>query len=255
MQSRRHFIGNVATGLAGSLATGRALGANNRIRIGVIGMGERGVQLMREATACPDTEFVAAADVYSRRIEEAKSLVVKGSEAGFTGYRDYRTLLEDKSIDAVVIATPQHLHAECFIAAMDARKHVYQEKAMAFTVEHAKLMRAARERSPRSVVQVGHQACSSGQVADAAGYLASGGVGQVTAIQARMYRNTPAGKPQWTRPGVSGYDSGQCCVGDVSGQRPGTRFRSGPFGELAFVLGLLRRQRAREHEPSARLLE
>ena len=200
MQTRRHFIGNVATGLAGSLATGHALAANNRIRIGVIGMGERGVQLTREAIACPNTEFVAAADVYTRRLDEAKSLVAKGGEAGFTGYADYRALLEDKSINAVLIATPQHLHAECFVAAMDAGKHVYQEKAMAFTVDHAKLMRAARERSPRSVVQVGHQACSSGQIADAANYLASGAVGQVTAIHARMYRNTPAGKPQWTRP-------------------------------------------------------
>ena len=63
MQTRRHFIGNVATGLAGSLATGRALGANNRIRIGVIGMGERGVQLTREAISCPNIDFAAAADV------------------------------------------------------------------------------------------------------------------------------------------------------------------------------------------------
>jgi predicted dehydrogenase len=200
VQTRRHFIGNVATGLAGSLATSRALGANNRIRVGVIGAGERGAQLAREAAACPGTEFVAAADVYSRRLDEAKNLVAGTNQGGFSGYADYRALLEDKSIDAVLIATPQHLHAECFVASMDAGKHVYQEKAMAFTVEHAKLMRASRERSPRSVVQVGHQACSSGQIADATSYLSSGAVGHVTAIQAKMYRNTPAGKPQWTRP-------------------------------------------------------
>jgi predicted dehydrogenase len=200
VQTRRHFIGNVATGLAGSIATGRALGANNRIRVGVIGVGERGMQLAREAAACPNTELVAAADVYSRRLDEAKSLAARDNEAAFTGYSDYRALLEDKSIDAVLIATPQHLHAEHFIAVIDAGKHVYQEKAMAFTVEHAKLMRAARERSSRTVVQVGHQSCSSGQIADASGYLASGVVGHVTAIHARMYRNSPAGKPQWTRP-------------------------------------------------------
>ncbi len=200
MQTRRHFIGNVATGLAGSLATGRALGANERIRFGVIGMGERGVQLAREAIACPNTEFVAAADVYSRRLDEARSLVARGAESGFATHSDYRALLEDKSIDAVIIATPQHLHSEHFIAAMDAGKHVYQEKAMAFTVEQAKLMRAARERAPKCIVQVGHQVCSSGQIADATNYLSSGAVGQVTSIHARMYRNTPAGKPQWTRP-------------------------------------------------------
>ena len=195
MQTRRHFIGNVASGLAGSLTTGHAPGANSRIRFGVIGMGERGLQLTRELIACGNTEFAAAADVYSRRLDEAKSL-----GASVAGFSDYRALLDDKSIDAVLIATPQHLHAECFVAAMEAGKHVYQEKAMAFTVEHAKLMRAARQRTPRSIVQVGHQACSSGQVNDTTAWLGSGALGRVTAIHARMYRNSPAGKPQWTRP-------------------------------------------------------
>lgn len=197
MQTRRNFIGNVAIA-GGSIATRSALGANNRIRIATIGMGERGVQLTREAVACPNVDFVAAADVYTRRLDEAKSLA--NNPSGFTVHTDYRALLENKSIDAVLIATPQHLHGECFIAAMDAGKHVYQEKAMAFTVDHAKQMRAARERSSRSVVQVGHQACSSGHVADALSYLQSGSLGQITAIHARMHRNTPAGKPQWTRP-------------------------------------------------------
>ena len=182
------------------MATGHALAANTRIRLGVIGFGERGLQLTREAIACPNIEFAAAADVYTRRLDEAASMGGKNGAPSVATYTDYRALLEDKSIDAVIIATPQHLHADSFIAAMDAGKHVYQEKAMAFTVEHAKLMRAARERAPKCVVQVGHQACSSGQIADATSYLAGGGVGQITAIHARMYRNSPAGKPQWTRP-------------------------------------------------------
>jgi predicted dehydrogenase len=109
-------------------------------------------------------------------------------------------MLDESSIDAVLIATPQHLHAECFIAAMDAGKHVYVEKTMAFTVEQAKLMRAAVDRAGKRVVEIGHQSCSLGHVTDARNYLASGSVGQVTAIRAHMYRNTPHGKPQWTRP-------------------------------------------------------
>ena len=109
-------------------------------------------------------------------------------------------MLDDSSLDAVLIATPQHLHAECFIAAMAAGKHVYQEKAMAFTVEQAKAMRAAYQRAGNRVVQIGHQSCSLGHVTDALNYLASGSVGHVTAIRAHMYRNTPHGKPQWTRP-------------------------------------------------------
>ena len=195
MQTRRNFIGNVATGLAGSLATGRVLGANDRVRLGVIGIGDRGTQIAREAVACQNTELIAFADVYTRRLEDALKLAPAAKT-----YLDYRHLLDDKSIDAVLIATPQHLHAECFIAALEAGKHVYQEKTMAFTVEHAKAMRAAYQRDPRRTVQIGHQTCSSGQIADAANYLSSGLVGKITAITARMYRNTPHGKPQWYRP-------------------------------------------------------
>jgi predicted dehydrogenase len=195
MQTRRHFIGNVATGLAGTFATGRVLGANERLRIGVIGVGDRGTQLAREAMACPQTELAAFADVYTRRLEDAAKLV-----PGAKTYADYRQLLDDASLDGVIIATPQHSHAECFIAAMNAGKHVYQEKTMAFTVEQAKQMRAAYQRARNKVVQIGHQGCSLGHVTDALNYLASGNVGQVTAIRANMYRNTPHGKPQWTRP-------------------------------------------------------
>jgi predicted dehydrogenase len=195
MQTRRNFIGNVATGLAGSFATGRVLGANDRLRIGVIGVGDRGTQLTREAIACPDAELAAFADVYARRLADATKLA-----PGAKTYMDYRQMLDDSSLDAVLIATPQHLHAECFIAAMAAGKRVYQEKAMAFTLEQAKAMRAAYQQAGNRVVQVGHQSCSLGQVADALNYLASGHVGHVTAIRANMYRNTPHGKPQWTRP-------------------------------------------------------
>jgi predicted dehydrogenase len=195
MQTRRNFIGNVATGLAGSFATGRVLGANERLRIGVIGVGDRGTQLTREAVACADVELAAFADVYARRLADATKLAPDAKT-----YVDYRQMLDDSSLDAVLIATPQHLHAECFIAAMGAGKHVYQEKAMAFTLEQAKAMRAAYQRDGNRVVQIGHQHCSLGHVTDALNYLASGNVGHVTAIRASMYRNTPHGKPQWTRP-------------------------------------------------------
>lgn len=195
MQTRRNFIGNVATGLAGSLATGRVFGANERVRIGVIGVGDRGTQLTREALACEGTEIAAFADAYTRRLADAEKLA-----PGARIYSDIHQMLDDPSIDAVIVATPQHLHADSFIAAVDAGKHVYVEKAMALTVDQAKAMRAAYQRAGNRVAQVGHQWCSTGQVADAANYLGSGMVGQVTAIRAHMYRNTPHGKPQWTRP-------------------------------------------------------
>jgi len=195
MQSRRIFIGKVASGLAGAVATSSVLGASERIRLGIIGAGDRGSQIMRDALACPNTEFVGIADIYTRRLEDARGIAPNAKT-----YLDYRHLLDDKSVDAVLIATPQHLHCEHFVAAMDAGKHVYQEKTMAFSTEHAKRMRAAYRRAGRRVVQIGHQACSSGQVTDAVNFLKTGAVGKITAIHAHMYRNTPHGKPQWTRP-------------------------------------------------------
>ncbi len=196
MDSRRKFIGTVASGFATTIAVpGSVLGANERIRLGIIGAGDRGMQIVREAISCPNTDFVAFSDIYTRRLEDARKVVPDAKT-----YLDHRYLLEDKSIDGVLIATPQHLHAEHFIACLEAGKHVYQEKTMAFTVEHAKRMRDAYKKAGELVVQIGHQACSSGQVADAATFLAGDKMGKITAVHMHMYRNTPHGKPQWSRP-------------------------------------------------------
>ncbi len=195
MNSRRRFISQVATGLAGTLAAPSAvLGANDRIRLGIIGPGARGMEILRLALNCPETECVGIADIYTRRLEAAKQVAPNAKT-----YLDYRHLLDDKSVDAVLIASPQHLHCEHFSASLDAGKHVYQEKTMAFTVEHAKRMRAARQRSKKTV-QIGHQACSSGQAVDAAALATPENLGKITALHAHMYRNTPHGKPQWSRP-------------------------------------------------------
>src|SRR6266478_6645562 len=195
MHSRRKFIGQFASGIAGTLATGSVLGANSRIRLGLIGSGDRGMQLVREAITCPNAEVVAFADIFTKRLDEARKMVPAAKT-----YLDYRHLLDDKSIDAVLIATPQHLHAEHFVAALDAGKHVYQEKTMAFTVNHAKKMRAAAEHAKGRAVQVGHQWTSYGHVPDALSFLKPELMGNITAIEAHMFRNTAHGKPQWARP-------------------------------------------------------
>jgi predicted dehydrogenase len=196
MDSRRNFISKVASAGVVTLASpGSVLGANERIRLGIIGVGDRGTQIVREAIACPNTEFVGFADIYTRRLEDAKKLAPSAKT-----YLDYRYLLEDKSIDAVLVATPQHLHCEHFSAVMDAGKHCYQEKTMAFTVDHAKRMRAAYRKAANRVVQIGHQGCSSGHVTDAAEFLKNDRLGKITAVHMHMYRNTPHGKPQWSRP-------------------------------------------------------
>lgn len=193
MDSRRTFA-KKAAGFA--LASSRVLGANDRIRIGMIGPGFRGLQLiwsMRD----PNTEFGAFADAWSGRFGPAKEMAKAPHAAA---YMDYRRLLDDRSIDAVIIATPQHLHCEHFVASLQAGKHVYQEKTLAFSVRHAKSMRRARLNAPKLVVQIGHQDCSSGHVAEALGIVHGGKMGKITEIHSHMYRNTPHGKPQWARP-------------------------------------------------------
>ena len=196
MDSRRKFIGTMATGLATTLASPKGvLGANDRIRMGIIGVGARGTELVRQAVSLPEVDFVAFADVYTRRLEEAKKLAPNAAT-----YFDHRRLLDDKTIDAVIIATPQHLHCEHFVNSIQAGKHVYQEKTMAVTVEHAKRMRAAYRNAGKRTVQIGHQYCSSGTMQDAEQFLSSGLLGKITAVHMHMYRNTPHGKPQWSRP-------------------------------------------------------
>lgn len=193
--SRRRFIGQVASGLGGLAVTNRVLGANERIRLGIIGYGARGSQIAADAIACPNTEFVGVADIYTDQLEKAKAHI-----PGVKTYLDHKMMLEDKTIDAVLIATPQHLHCQHFVDTIQAGKHVYQEKTMAFTVEHAKRMRAAYlPVKGRQTVQIGHQSCSFGQVQDALAFLKDNKLGQITAINAMMYRNSPHSKPQWSR--------------------------------------------------------
>jgi predicted dehydrogenase len=198
MDSRRNFLGKVASGLAGTLAAvpAQVLGANERLRVGFIGFGDRAIELLNNVRSCPNTEAVAFCDIYTKQLERAKQLAPSAAT-----YLDHRRLLEDKSIDAIVVATPQHLHAEHFCASLDAGHHVYQEKTMAFTVEHAKRMRAAfRKDGGKHTVQIGHQACSFGHMIDVQQFLSDPErLGKITAIDMHMYRNTPHGKPQWSR--------------------------------------------------------
>jgi predicted dehydrogenase len=196
MQSRRNFIGHVATGLAGTLAASNVLGANDRIRIGIIGPGARGTEILQQAVGCEGVECIGAADIYTRRLEDVKKIAPNAKT-----YLDHRRMLEDKDIDAVLIATPQHLHCQHFVDTLAAGKHVYQEKTMAFTVDHAKRMRGAFQKDAgRHTVQIGHQWTSTGAVADAIAFNKPELMGKITMIHGHMYRNTPHGKPQWSRP-------------------------------------------------------
>ena len=142
--SRRTFVKNstLATSAAvlGALPHSRAVGANDRIRIGVIGVGGMGaghVRSLVKKSQDENIEVAAVCDVYQRRVRRSKDLC-KGD-----GYLDYRRLLERKNLDAVLIATPDHWHAKLTIDAMDSGKHVYCERLMTHTVEQAIAVRDA----------------------------------------------------------------------------------------------------------------
>lgn len=192
MATRREFVGNLLAGAAalavtGTFASRRVLGANDRIRIGLIGAGGRGQEIFKSALQCPNTEVVAVADVYTRRLDEVKKFAPQVKT-----YQDFRKLLDDKSIDAVLIATPQHLHALNFVPAIQAGKDIYQEKTMAFNPDHAKRMRRAFHGSDR-VVQIGIQSTSSDAVERVHECLTPEKMGTITAIHTHHFRNAPYG--------------------------------------------------------------
>jgi len=192
MSDRRTFMrqvlgGSTAMAVSGLVPAGRILGANDRVRFGLIGAGGRGKAIFKAAIKAPNTEAVAVADVYTRRFEEARHIA-----PGVKTYSDFRRLLDDKSIDAVLIATPQHQHALNFIPSIQAGKDVYQEKTMAFNPDHARRMRHAFLAADR-VVQVGIQSTSSPAQARARELVRTRPMGRITAIHAHMYRNAPYG--------------------------------------------------------------
>lgn len=159
MQTRRTFL-TASAASAGALAIGtpaaNALGANDRLNIGLIGCGNRGRTIMTEAvkTGC---RLVAAADVAKFRFDALKPALDK---IGYSGrpdiYADYRKLLDRKDVDAVIIATPDHHHKPVLLAAMAAGKHAYCEKPLSHTIEEGKEMVAAVRKAGK-IVQVGNQ--------------------------------------------------------------------------------------------------
>ena len=194
--NRRSFLNNTARGAVAlaAMPSMRALGANDRIRIGLIGAGDRGQQDLDDALRQPNIELVAVADTYSRRRDQVKTKV-----PGVATYDDPMRLLERKDIDAVINATPMHLHSKYFIAALEAGKDLYSEKTMTWnipqTVECQKAARVSKQ-----VIQIGVQHQSSGGLADAKEWIGKGYAGKVTMVESWISRNTPRGRGQWVRP-------------------------------------------------------
>lgn len=194
-KTRREFIRNTAIGAAALAACtpSRVLGANNRVRIGMIGVGGRGQELLSQVLQLPDAQLVAVADIYRRRHDEARK-----TAPGIQTLDDHRQLLERKDIDGVIVATPLHIHAKHFLDVLAAGKDLYSEKTMTWSIPEAEQCLVASRKSDR-VVQIGLQHESSGTLADAKKWIADGLVGKVTHVESWMSRNTPRNKGQWVR--------------------------------------------------------
>src|SRR5437868_10919359 len=184
---RRTFNQGAATigALAALHATGMsALGSNERIQLGIIGVGNRGDQLIDAFLPHKDAQIVALCDVYEPYLEAAQRKV--GGKARL--YHDYRQLLDQKDINAVVIATPDHWHALQFVAACRAGKDVYVEKPLSLTISEGQKMVAVAEETKR-VTQVGLHRRSSPPVREAVEFIRTGGIGKVTVAQCYHLRN------------------------------------------------------------------
>lgn len=193
---RRDFMKKAALGTAGLLVQPRlrAKGANDRVRVGMIGVGGRGQELLHQVLATPDTQLVAVADIYSRRRDEARQLA-----QGIQTLDDHRRLLDRKDIDAVIVASPLHLHARHFLDSLAAGKDLYCEKTMTWSIAEAEQCLAAAKGS-KQIVQIGLQHESSGAWADARNWVQQGVAGKINLVESWMSRNSPHGKGQWVRP-------------------------------------------------------
>ena len=171
--------------LFGGLGSGAA---SDRVRFGAIGVGIRGCLLLQASLQVPGVECVAVSDLYESRNSAAELALKKNIPM----VRDYRSLLDRKDIDAVVVATQDHQHRRVFVDACAAGKDVYCEKPMSHTIEDGFAMVEAAQKGNR-IVQIGSQRVSSILYARAKEIYDSGKLGDVHAIQASWDRNNPGG--------------------------------------------------------------
>lgn len=160
-----------------------------KARIGIIGPGSRGQHLMGFLAANPKVEIVAVCDVFQPSIDAALAIAPAA-----TAYTDYRKLLDDKNVDAVLIATPLHLHHRMALDAFDAGKHVFCEKAIAYSMEETHAIYQRYQQSGK-VFFVGQQRLFDPRYIHAIEMVHSGEFGVVSGIRAFWHRNN-----DWRRP-------------------------------------------------------
>jgi predicted dehydrogenase len=202
-QNRRDFLKVSALGVASSAfaksdskSSGRVIGANDRINIGVIGYGGRGEYVANQFNKFAEKNnnacrIAAVSDVYEKRKRAgAEKYSVKG-------YIDYRELLaNEKDLDGVIVATPDHWHAKIAVDAMDKGKDVYLEKPMTHTNEEAHILVNTVKETKR-VLQVGSQTTSADIWWKAKKAIADGMIGQMLMSQGSYHRNSTEGEWNW----------------------------------------------------------
>jgi len=188
--NRRTFIKSGSLATAGALAglstfsISESYGKNDIVKIGVIGTGSRGTGLIRTMQNIPNLSVMACCDVLPFRLEGA----MKSADKKAKSYVDYRALLEDKNLDAVLISTPLYLHRDMAFDALDAGYHVYLEKTMTKEIDQAVDL-VKKVKSQGTIFQIGHQYHSSRLYANIVDTIEKGYIGQIKSFECQWNRN------------------------------------------------------------------
>ncbi len=207
--TRRQFLQKTA-GTAGALAISRNIliehqhiptalekivPASDRLRLGIIGIGMQGSGLLATAITLPGVECIAAADLYDGRHTLAQEIV--GHKIKTT--RKYQELLDNKEIDCLIAAVPDHWHKQVVVDAVNAGKDIYCEKPMSHSAADGIAMVEAYKKTGR-VVQIGSQRVSSVVCAKAKELLAAGIIGDLNLVEGSLGRNDPCGAWEYPPP-------------------------------------------------------
>ena len=190
--TRREFIGRSVAGAAtaglalGAPAIGRVASPNERVTVGMVGVGIRGLEQM-QAVLNVKADVAIVCDLYDGHLRRAKEI-----QANTATTRDYREVLDRKDIDAVCIATSDHWHAPVAIAAMQAGKDIYIEKPMTHTIPQALEMVKVSKETGR-LVQVGSQSLSMESTHKGKAWVDAGEIGNIYMVQCEIYRPDPVG--------------------------------------------------------------
>ena len=182
--SRREFARQTVgvAAVAATVGARKAVSANEKVVVGVMGLGGRGTDLALRFAARSDVNVAYLCDVDTRRIARAKEAVEKAQGRPVKTVQDFRRILEDRDVNALINATPDHWHVLGGVMACQAGKDVYIEKPMAHNIwEGQKMIEAARKY--KRVVQVGMQSRSAPYVTEAINFIRSGGLGEVHLVR------------------------------------------------------------------------